>query len=75
MTSENLDSLISYLKEIGGKPLTVKCKRQNAFKISWLEKETRLLARCHVQNAAEYLDFIKENIKNRTVKDRCSRHI
>lgn len=63
LTSENLDNLISYLKEIGGKPLTIKCKRQNAFKFSWLDKETRLLARCHIQNAAEYLDFIKENIK------------
>lgn len=63
LTSENLDNLISFLKEIGGKPLTIKCKRQNAFKISWLDKETRLLARCHVQNAAEYFDFIKENIK------------
>lgn len=63
MTNENLDNLISYLKEIGGKPLTTKCKRQNAFKTFWLDKENRLLARCHVQNASEYLIFIKENIK------------
>ena len=59
LTQENLDRLIEYLKSIGGKPLTTKCKRQNAFKISWTEKETTLLARCHVQNASEYLNFIK----------------
>lgn len=68
LTNENIVSLILYLKKIGGKPLTLKCKRQNAFKISWLNKETRLLARCHVQNAAEYLDIIKEDIKKEQLK-------
>ncbi|WP_162296724.1 hypothetical protein [Confluentibacter citreus] len=68
LTNENLDNLIYYLKKISGKPLTVKCKRQNAFKILWHDKETKLLARCHVQNAAEYLDFIKENIKTEQLK-------
>lgn len=68
LTKENVVNLISYFKKIGGKPLTTKCKRQNAFKTSWLDKEARLLARCHVQNAAEYLDFIKDNIKTEQLK-------
>ena len=68
LTNENLDNIISYLKEIGGKSLTTKCKRQNAFKTSWLDKENRLLARCHVQNASEYLNFIKENIKKEQLR-------
>lgn len=68
MTNENLDNIISYLKEIGGKPLTTKCKRQNAFKTSWLDKENRLLARCHVQNASEYLNSIKGNIKKEQLR-------
>lgn len=68
LTNENLDNLISYLKEIGGKPLTTKCKRQNALKTSWSDKENKLLARCHVQNASEYLDFIKESIKTKQLK-------
>ena len=61
-TNETIDSLIKYLNEVGGKPLTSKCKRQNAFKVSWTGKETKLLARCHVQNAAEYLNDIRDNI-------------
>lgn len=61
-TVENIDSLIKYLNGVGGKPLTSKCKRQNAFKVSWTEKETQLLARCHVQNAAEYLNDIRNKI-------------
>lgn len=68
LTNENLDNIISYLKEIGGKPLTTNCKRQNAFKTSWLKKEDRLLARCQVQNASEYLNFIKENIKKEQLR-------
>ncbi len=62
LTNENVERLIEYLKRIGGKPLTTNCKRQNAFKISWTERETKLLTRCHVQNAAEYLNFIKGDI-------------
>lgn len=62
LTNKNVERLIEYLKLVGGKPLTTKCKRQNAFKISWKEKEHKLLTRCHVQNAAEYLNFIKEGI-------------
>lgn len=61
-TNENLENIISYLKEIGGKPLTTKCKRQNTLKTSWSDKENKLRARCHVQNASEYLDFIKKSI-------------
>lgn len=68
LTNENLDNLISYLKQIGGKPLTTTCKRQNAFKTSWLDKENKLLARCHVQNASEYLDFIKKSINAEQLK-------
>ncbi len=62
LTKENVDNLIKYLYKIGGKSLTTKCKRQNAFKISWTDKETKLLTRCHVQNAAEYLNYIKGSI-------------
>ncbi|TVZ15612.1 hypothetical protein [Maribacter sp. MAR_2009_72] len=61
-TNESIDSIINYLKEVGGKSLTSKCKRQNAFKVSWTDKENKLLARCHVQNAAEYLSCIRNNI-------------
>ncbi len=68
LNNETLNSLITYFKEISGKPLTTKCKRQNAFKTSWLDKETRLLARCHVQNASEYLEFIRENINKEQLK-------
>ncbi|QXP52615.1 hypothetical protein [Cellulophaga sp. HaHa_2_1] len=68
LSSENLDNLIGYLKQIGGKPLTTKCKRQNAFKISWTEKETKLQTRCHVQNAVEYLIFIKDSITKRQLQ-------
>ena len=62
LTQKSVDDLIEYLKIIGGKSLTTKCKRQNAFKTSWIDKETKLLTRCHVQNAAHYLDFIKASI-------------
>ena len=58
-TKENIDKLIVYLKEIGGKTLTNKCRRQNAFKTSWTNRDNALLFRCHVQNAAEYLEFVK----------------
>lgn len=58
-TKGNIDNLIEYLKEIGGKTLTNKCRRQNAFKISWTNRDNALLFRCHAQNAAEYLEFIK----------------
>lgn len=68
LTNENLDNIISYLKKIGGKPLTTKCKRQNAFKTTWFGKEDKLLARCHVQNASEYLNFIKETIKKEQLR-------
>lgn len=68
MTNKNLDNLIAYLQEIGGKPLTTSCKRQNAFKTSWLNKENKLLARCHVQNASEYLSFLREDIKRKQLR-------
>ncbi len=65
---ENVENLIDYLSAIGGKPLTIKCKRQNAFKTSWTDKETKLLTRCHIQNALEYLCFIKESFKKEQLR-------
>lgn len=68
LNNETLNNLITYFKEISGNPLTTKCKRQNAFKTSWSDKEIRLLARCHVQNTSEYLGFIRENINKEQLK-------
>jgi hypothetical protein len=56
---ENVLNLIDYLKSIGGKELKQSCRRQNAFKTSWPLKEEKLRARCHIQNAIEYLHSIK----------------
>jgi len=61
LTEKSVDSLISYLERIGGKSLKTKSKRQNAFKTSWTERERNLLTRCHIQNAAEYLNYIKKS--------------
>ncbi|MHB1197785.1 MAG: hypothetical protein ACYC0A_13200 [Lutibacter sp.] len=68
LTQKNVENLIEYLKSIGGKSLTIKCKRQNAFKTSWTEKETMLLTRCQVQNASDYLNFIKDGITKDQVR-------
>lgn len=62
-TKENIENLIDYLIKIGKKSLTLNCRRQNTFKTYWTDKEINLISRCQVQNAAEYLDFIKDNLK------------
>jgi len=55
ITKENIDGLINYLKNIGGNSLTVICRRQNAFKTKWTKGELKLISRCHIQNAVDYL--------------------
>lgn len=58
-TPENLEQLIGYFQSIGGRTLSLICRRQNAFKTRWTQREENLRNRCHVQNAAEYLGSIK----------------
>ncbi|MCE7995154.1 MAG: hypothetical protein HEP71_24455 [Roseivirga sp.] len=65
---KNLESLINYLESIGGKPLTSICRRQNAFKTSWTQKDLKLITRCHIQNAAEYLGHIKTDCSANQIK-------
>lgn len=67
-SNENVEILIDYLKNIGGKPLTVSCRRQNAFKTNWEERELKLRNRCHIQNAVEYLHAIKEDCSHSQIK-------
>lgn len=67
-TQENIEGLINYLKNIGGKTLTMICLRQNAFKTKWTEREYMLICRCHIQNAAEYLISIKNDFSNNQIK-------
>jgi hypothetical protein len=67
-TRENLEVLINYLKNIGGKTLTVICRRQNAFKIRWTKQEVNLRSRCHIQNAVEYLQSIEDKYSERQIK-------
>lgn len=67
-TGENVDALINYLQKIGGKVLTVACRRQNAFKTKWTKQEVSLRNRCHVQNAADYLEFISDKYSDRQIK-------
>ena len=59
LSRENREALINYLKNIGGKTLTVTCRRQNAFKTKWTKREVDLRSRCHIQNAVEYLQSIE----------------
>lgn len=58
-TPENLEQVIKYFQTIGGKTLSVICRRQNAFKTKWTKREENLRNRCHVQNAIQYLESIK----------------
>jgi hypothetical protein len=67
-TKENLEVLINYLQNIGGKTLTAICRRQNAFKTKWTKQEVNLRNRCHLQNAADYLQSIKNNYSERQIK-------
>lgn len=65
---ENLDRLIKYLASVGGRPLSSICRRQNIFKISWRERDHKLISRCHIQSTAEYLDFIKTDYSGDQIK-------
>jgi len=67
-SQENIEGLIEHLRTIGGRSLTTICRRQNAFRTSWGARDVKLIARCHIQNAAEYLDFIKTNHSNDQIK-------
>jgi len=67
-TRDNVEILIAYLEKIGGKKLSVICRRQNAFKTKWTKREIELRNRCHVQNAADYLHSIKDNYSDNQIK-------
>lgn len=58
-TTQECEELITYFQKIGGRTLSSSCIRQNVFKISWTKKDNLLRNRCHVQAAAEYLEFLK----------------
>lgn len=68
ITNDNIDKLISYFRDIGGKELKVSLRRQYAFKTKWEDKEKDLISRCHVQNAAEYIESIKEGCSQNQVE-------
>lgn len=65
---DNVDYLINYLKSIAGKEVSLTCRRQNAFKTKWTKREENLRTRCHVQNAAEYLVFLRLNFSKEQIK-------
>ena len=67
-TKKNVQLLIEYLQSISGKPLTIICRRQNAFQIIWTQKGINLRNRCHVQNAVDYLQSIKDNFSKEQIK-------
>ena len=67
-TQENIEGLIEYFQNIGGKKLTMMYLRQNAFKTQWTERENKIICRCHIQNAAEYLISIKKGFSNNQIK-------
>jgi hypothetical protein len=60
--------LINYIQNIAGKTLTVICRRQNVFKAKWDKQEVNFRNRCHVQNATNYLQSIKDNYSERQIK-------
>ena len=65
---ENFQLLVNYLQSIGGKLISLNCRRQNAFKTKWIKKEEELRNRCHIQNAVEYLESIKDNYSKRQIQ-------
>lgn len=65
---ENTLEFIKYLKNLGGKELSISCRRQNAFKTKWYQREEKLRARCHIQNAVEYLEVIKNEFSIDQIK-------
>jgi hypothetical protein len=68
LTQETVEGLIDYLQRIGGKTLSLACRRQNAFKTKWTARDINLLSRCHVQNAAEYLRTLKTDYSDGQIK-------
>lgn len=64
----NIELLVNYLQSIGGKTLSVNCRRQNAFRTTWNKKEEKLRSRCHIQNAVEYLKSIKNNYSDDQIR-------
>ncbi len=67
-TPQNLEQLINYFQSIGGKTLSVSCRRQNAFMTKWNKREENLRNRCHIQNAVEYLKSIKHSYSQGQIK-------
>lgn len=67
-TKENIELLIKYFQNIGGKTLTGICRKQNAFKVKWKNTEDSLMSRCHIQNASEYLLSIIGNYSEGQIK-------
>jgi hypothetical protein len=67
-SSVNIENLINYFHSIGGNTLTTSCRRQNAFKTKWTKKEETLRNRCHIQNAIEYLESIKNNLSQKQIQ-------
>lgn len=65
---DNVIQLINYFKTIGGKEISLSCRRQNGFKTKWSKKEENLRTRCHIQNAAEYLYSIKNDFSIEQIK-------
>ncbi len=71
LSQENIEALINYLKNIGGKTLTVICRRQNAFKTKCTQctkRDLNLRSKCHIQNAVEYLQSIKNKYSEHQIK-------
>ncbi len=64
----NVLQLVNYFKTIGGKEISLSCRRQNGFKTKWPQREENLRTRCHIQNAAEYLDSIKNDFSIEQIK-------
>lgn len=67
-TIENVELLINYFKTIAGKDISMSSRRQNAFKTKWTIGEDKLRNRCHIQNASEYLESIKNNFSKEQIK-------
>jgi hypothetical protein len=65
---ETTEHLINYFHSIGGNTLSINCRRQNAFKTKWTKKEEKLRNRCHIQNAIEYLESIKNNLSQNQIR-------
>lgn len=63
-TRENVESLLTYLNTISGRPLSIGNIRQNIFKVKWYEHEFDIINRGHFQAAVIYLEYLLENVTN-----------